>query len=64
MLIDDIKPIFVIVLRETDQWTVEVEWPGGTIEQAVSVKSASSARNWIGHDSPAWIKPIFDSAIC
>jgi hypothetical protein len=32
MLIDDIKPIFVIVLRENDQLTVEVEWPDGTIE--------------------------------
>ncbi len=56
MWIDDAKPIFVVILRDTDQWTVEVEWPDGTIEQALSVKSALAARNWISQNSQAWIK--------
>jgi len=56
MLINDTKPIFVVVLRETERWTVEVEWPDGTIEEAVSAKSASAARNWINQSSRVWIE--------
>jgi hypothetical protein len=49
------KPIFAVILRDGDQWTVEAEWPDGTIEQAVVAKSASDALGWINHISESWI---------
>jgi hypothetical protein len=50
------KPIFAVILRDGDEWTVEAEWPDGTIEQVTVAKSASDARTWINHISESWIR--------
>jgi hypothetical protein len=50
------KPIFAVILRDGDRWTVEAEWPDGTIEQAIVVKSASDARSWINNTAEAWVR--------
>jgi hypothetical protein len=49
------KPIFAVILRDGDQWTVEAEWPDGTIEQAAVAKSASDAWGWINNTAVAWV---------
>ena len=56
MSIESPTPLFAVILRETDQWTVEAEWPDGTIEQAIAVKSESAARRWISQNSQSWIR--------
>jgi hypothetical protein len=48
-------PIFAVILRDGDQWTVEAEWPDGTIEQATVANSASDAWGWINNTSEAWV---------
>lgn len=32
------KPTFCIVLGDADNWSVEAEWPDGTIERVISFK--------------------------
>jgi hypothetical protein len=50
------KPIFAVILRDGDEWTVEAEWPDGTIDQVIVAKSASDAWGWINHSSEMWIR--------
>jgi hypothetical protein len=54
------KPIFAVILRENDQWTVEAEWPDGTIDEVVVVKSATAAWKWISHNSESWVRDRVD----
>jgi hypothetical protein len=50
------KPIFAVILRDGDEWTVEAEWPDGTIDQVIMAKSASDAWDWINHLSESWVR--------
>lgn len=41
-----IKPIFCLVLGNGQRWSVEAEWPDGTIEQVHKFKACFEALNW------------------
>ena len=50
------KPIFCAVVNDgNDGWSVEAEWPDGTIEQVSTFKAHSDAANWITNQSQAWL---------
>ena len=40
-------PFFCVVLCEGKQWTVEAEWPDGTIEQIDTFRHHFEATDWI-----------------
>ena len=43
-----VKPIFCVVLRDGGEWTVEAEWPDGTIE---NVDAFTSSRQRLDSES-------------
>jgi len=43
------------MLRDRDEWAVEVEWPDGTLERINTHKDYSSAANWVATQSEAWL---------
>jgi len=49
-------PLFVIILGDGDQWTVEAEWPDGTIEQLDIFKSYYDAREWLARGSQSYAR--------
>ena len=50
------EPIFCVVLGDAEHWSVEAEWPDGTVEEpAGPFASDSEARDWITHKSQAWL---------
>jgi hypothetical protein len=49
-------PIFCVVQRDSQQWTVEAEWPDGTIEQVDIFKGHSDATEWVSNRSEAWLQ--------
>lgn len=49
------KPIFCVVLSQGTQWSLEAEWPDGTIEQVNTFKAHSEAVNWLTTRSEAWL---------
>jgi hypothetical protein len=49
-------PIFCVVQRDGQQWTVEAEWPDGTIEQVDIFKGHSDAMEWVSNRSEAWLQ--------
>ena len=51
-----LKPIFCIVLGDGDRWSVEAEWPDGTIELVDTFKTQLDATNWIKTLSEAWLR--------
>lgn len=55
MAVEASKPLFAVVLGSGENWTVEAEWPDGTIEQAAVVDSASAAWTWIHGSAESWI---------
>jgi hypothetical protein len=50
------KPIFNVVLRDGDHWTVEAEWPDGTIEQVEIFKAYFDALHWMNTQSDTWLR--------
>jgi hypothetical protein len=51
-----LKPIFCIVLGDGDRWSVEAEWPDGTIELVETFKAQLEAMNWVRTLSEAWLQ--------
>jgi hypothetical protein len=43
------------VLRDGDQWLVEVEWRDGTIEHVKTFGCYSDAAEWVSTGSIAWL---------
>jgi hypothetical protein len=50
------KPLFYVVLRDGDQWLIEVEWPDGSIEYVQAFKAHSEAVNWVKTHSETWLQ--------
>ena len=50
------KPLFYVVLRDGDQWLIEVEWPDGSIEHVQAFKAHSEAANWVKTHSETWLQ--------
>ena len=50
------KPIFCAVLSDVQRWSVEAEWPDGTIEQVDEFKHHFEAAHWISSQSETWLQ--------
>lgn len=44
-------PNYSVMLKDGEQWTVEVEWPDGTIEEVATFRSFFDARDWLKDQS-------------
>ena len=51
-----LKPIFCIVLSDGENWSVEAEWPDGTIEPVKDFKGHSDAVIWLSTRSEIWLQ--------
>jgi hypothetical protein len=51
-----INPIFCVVLGDGSRWSVEAEWPDGTVERIEEFKAHSQAADWIGSHSAMWVE--------
>lgn len=49
------KPIFFVV-RDAAHWSVEAEWPDGTIEKVKTFKAELAALDWLSWQSHAWLE--------
>ena len=49
-------PIFCVVLGDAEHWSVEAEWPDGTIEQVDIFKAHLAAINWIRTQFQSWVQ--------
>ena len=49
-------PIFFVVLSGGQHWTVEVEWPDGTIERIDAFEHHFEAADWISNQSEGWLQ--------
>jgi hypothetical protein len=49
------KPIFFVV-RDAADWSVEAEWPDGTIERVKTFKAELAALDWLSWQSHAWLE--------
>jgi hypothetical protein len=51
-----IKPIFCLLLSDGQRWSVEAEWPDGTIEQVNTFKGYFEAASWLTTQSECWLR--------
>jgi len=51
-----LKPIFSVVLSDGDNWSVEAEWPDGTIEPVEDFRGHSDAVDWLNTRSESWLR--------
>ena len=51
-----VKPVFCVVLTDGPQWSVEAEWPDGTIEHVDTFKGHSDAVKWVSTRSETWLR--------
>jgi hypothetical protein len=49
------KAIFCVVLSEGNRWSVEAEWPDGTIELVTTFKTHTEAVEWLDKQSHVWL---------
>ena len=49
------KPIFCVVFNDGNQWSVEAEWPDGTIGRIDTFKAHIEAVDWLDRQSQAWL---------
>jgi hypothetical protein len=50
------KLIFCVVLADGDQWSIEADWPDGTIERFGAFRAHLDAVHWINTLSEAWLR--------
>jgi hypothetical protein len=51
-----VKPVFCVVPANGPRWSVEAEWPDGTIERVETFKGHSEAANWLRTQSQSWLR--------
>jgi hypothetical protein len=51
-----LRPIFHVIFGDRDQWSVEAEWPDGTLERVQTFKSHSLANEWVSGQSELWLR--------
>jgi hypothetical protein len=49
------KPILYVVLGDGKQWSLQAEWPDGTIEEVNTFKAHSEAVDWLNTRSEGWL---------
>jgi hypothetical protein len=52
------RPLFHVILSDSDQWLVEAEWLDGTLEAVNTFNDHASAVNWINTQSETWDRTI------
>jgi hypothetical protein len=57
-----LRPIFCVVLCDGDIWSVEAEWPDGTIEPVDTFEERSDAVDWLSARSESWLQERTASA--
>jgi hypothetical protein len=50
------KPFFCIVLSGDRKWTIDAEWPDGTIEQIESFDGRIDAVQWLRTRTDEWLR--------
>jgi hypothetical protein len=50
------RPLFQLVLSDGQQWSVEAEWPDGTIEKIDTFRQHSEAVSWLSTQSEFWLR--------
>ena len=55
-MIADKAIFFFVVLGDSQHWTVEVEWPDGTLEHIDAFKHHFEAADWISNQSNKWLQ--------
>jgi hypothetical protein len=56
MVQNERKPIFFVVKNGSDDWSVEAEWPDGTIERVKAFKAELEAIDWLSWQSHTWLE--------
>ena len=51
-----VRPLFCVVLGDGATWSVQAEWPDGTIEHVDTFKAHFEAADWVSTRSEAWIQ--------
>ena len=49
------KPVF-FVTKTADDWSVEAEWPDGTIETVKTFEAELAALDWLSWQSQTWLE--------
>jgi len=49
------KPIFFVVMSD-GAWSVDAEWPDGTIERIKTFKAEIEALDWLNWQSHTWLE--------
>jgi hypothetical protein len=50
------KPVFCVVLSDGNKWSVEAEWPDGTVERVSAFKTHIEAVDWLNRQSKVWLE--------
>ena len=50
------KPIFFVVKNGYDSWSVDAEWPDGTIERVKTFEAELAALDWLSWQSQTWLQ--------
>jgi hypothetical protein len=50
------KPLFYVVLSDGSHWSLEAEWPDGTIERVDTFKRHCEAIDWLTTRSAEWLE--------
>ncbi len=57
---DTRKPFFCIVLSGNRKWTIDAEWPDGTIEQNEAFDGRLDAVKWLSSQAEEWLRERSD----
>ena len=49
------KPLFY-VRKNADDWSIEAEWPDGTIETVKTFEAELAALDWLSRQSQTWLE--------
>jgi hypothetical protein len=49
------KPIFLVVHNGSKNWSVEAEWPDGTLEKVKTFEAELDALDWLTWQSQIWL---------
>ena len=61
LLMDDVmqgarKPLFYVVKSSSDDWSIDAEWPDGTLERVKTFKAELQALDWLSWQSRTWLE--------
>jgi hypothetical protein len=60
---DTRRPFFCIVLRGDRAWTIDAEWPDGTIEEIETFDGRLDAVKWLCNQTEEWLRERNDLCV-